>query len=165
MSWTACKEHPTKQPSTSRLPHYQHFTLIWRDQRHTGKSTWALSIMVETLELLWPLRDKKKGKDISYTHHELLMWMKTAHTCFLARSFILSATEQFEQASSKSICYEKSKHRELENCQYYKVQTLCSSPQQVDIFFPRSSIHFSPKESNLKMYCILVLLMSQISPL
>lgn len=104
MSWTACKEHRTKQPSTSRLPHYQHFTLIWQDQRHTGKSTWALSIMLETSDLLRPLGD------ISYTRHEFLTCTQSAHICTLAHLFILWATEQFELVSSKSICSEN-QHR------------------------------------------------------
>lgn len=105
MSWTACKEHRATQPSTSRLPHYQHFTLIWQDQRHTGKSTWALSIMLETSELLSPLGN------IFYTRHELLTYTQTAHLCTLVHLFISRGTEQFELASSKPICSENQNRR------------------------------------------------------
>lgn len=65
MSGAACKEHPTKQPSTSRLLHYQHFKLIWRDQQHAGKTTWALSIIVETYE---PLSPPQRWKQRYYLH-------------------------------------------------------------------------------------------------
>lgn len=58
----------TKQPSTSRLSHYQHFMLMWRDQQHARKTTWVLSIMVETYELLRPLGDENSLLTHTYTH-------------------------------------------------------------------------------------------------
>lgn len=93
----------TKQPSTSRLSHYQHFMLMWRDQQHARKTTWVLSIMVETYELLRPLGDENSL--LTHTHtHTLRHTLTHSHAC----SHILWATGLSELVSCKSIWYEKS---------------------------------------------------------
>lgn len=92
------KNAQTKQPSTSRLSHYQHFMLMWRDQQHSRKTTWVLSIMVETYELLRLLGDEI---NLHTLWHTLTIY---SH----ARSHILWATEISGLVSFESIWHENS---------------------------------------------------------